>query len=45
MKDFNNNNNIVTGLKVEFKWNGKIIKRFLTITKNMIENIKLEGNI
>ena len=44
MKDYNNNN-IVTGLKVDFKRNGKAyIKVFYIMTKDMIKNIKLEGN-
>ena len=47
MKDYNNNNNnIVTGLKVEFKRNGKVYIKVLYIfmIENMIKNIKLEGN-
>ena len=45
MKDYNNNN-IVTGLKVEFKRNMKVYIKVLYIfmTENMIKNIKLEGN-
>ena len=44
MKDYNNNN-IVTGLKVEFKRNMKVYIKVLYIfmTENMIKNIKLEG--
>ena len=43
MKDYNNNN-IVAGLKVDFKRNGKAhIKVFYIINENMIKNIKLEG--
>lgn len=45
MKDYNNNN-IVTGLKVEFIRNGKTYNKDLCIimTKDMIKNIKLKGN-
>lgn len=45
MKDYNNNN-IVTGLKVELKRNGKsyIVDLYIIMTEDMIKNIKLDEN-